>query len=90
MNYSNNFNNNYNNYNNINNNTLNRMINTKVPRNINNTPNNNNGLNSVDDITRGLENLHIKVCYWCHETGHIIRYCPQLRYQQNNNQNTKN
>ncbi|KAL6589195.1 hypothetical protein U3516DRAFT_571036 [Neocallimastix sp. 'constans'] len=87
---SNNFNNNYNNYNNINNNTLNRMNNTKVPRNINNTPNNNNGLNSVDDITRGLENLHIKVCYWCHEPGHIIRYCPQLRYQQNNNQNTKN
>jgi len=65
------------------------MNNTKVPRNINNTPNN-NGLNSVGDITRDLENLHIKVCYWCHEPGHIIMYCPQLRYQQNNNQYTKN
>ncbi|KAL6595293.1 hypothetical protein U3516DRAFT_765906 [Neocallimastix sp. 'constans'] len=68
---SNNFNSNFNNYKNINNNTLNRMNNTKVPRNINNTPNN-NGLNSVGDITRDLENLHIKVCYWCHEPGHII------------------
>ncbi|KAL6613206.1 hypothetical protein U3516DRAFT_797977 [Neocallimastix sp. 'constans'] len=83
------------NFNQLNNNYssfLNKNLNNELQRNSKkyNNNSNNNDLNSVDDITRGLENLHIKVCYWCHEPGHIIRYCPQLRYQQNNMKYSKN
>jgi len=41
----------------------------------------------IEDLTRKMKHLSVKVCFFCTEKGHIQTNCPKLQEILKNNRN---
>lgn len=74
------------NYNYNNHNNYNSFNKSNVKENKNGNYSRAQELQDVDEITRGIQNMQIKTCYFCGKPGHFIRFCPHY----NQGETTKN